>query len=530
MKKFDRFPGSLDAQPAIIQELQLQIADLNTRHELIQAALTEKENEVDSLHVIIKDLNSELEKSKESRVYLHSIHKAAPIGIGIVLNRTFVELNDTLCEMLGFSCEELIGKNARIIYPSDEEYERVGKIKYGQIQKSGIGSVETCFRRNDGQIIDVILQSIVIDPQDISKGVLFTVVDISERKRAEKEAKEQERLLKKIFEVLPIGLWIADKNGYLQAGNPAGVRIWGGEPHVGPPNYGVFRARRFPSGENINPEDWALNYTVRDGVTIENELLEIEGFDGVRRIISNYTAPVLGEDGTIQAAIVVNMDISDLKIIEQKFLDALHEKEVLLRELYHRTKNNMFLISSMLSLQASHQEDEKIYRVLKDLEDRIHAMALVHEKLYESNNLYSIDLKEYFVDLTDLIWSSYAVTDRRTELHLDLESVHVKIDEAIPCGLILKELITNSLRHAFCDGNDVDGMIEVRLKKLADGTIDFLVRDNGKGVPEGFDFRSQNSLGLRTIIRLVEHQLKGQIDFSVESGVQCWIRFQEPGT
>ena len=136
------------------------------------------------------------------------------------------------------------------------------------------------------------------------------------REQTEQESARRENLLRKIIEILPVGLWIADKDGKLVSANPVGRRIWGAQPQVGPASYGVFKARRLPSGEPIAADDWALLHTLREGVTVVDELLEIETFDGQKRIILNYTAPVFDEQGTLQAAIVVNHDISERKRAE----------------------------------------------------------------------------------------------------------------------------------------------------------------------------------------------------------------------
>ncbi len=143
-------------------------------------------------------------------------------------------------------------------------------------------------------------------------GVLGIARDITKRKQTEKELRQSKNYLHRIFDILPVGLWIADKNGKLLRGNPMGIRIWGAEPHVGIDEYGVFKARRLPSGEEIAPDDWALAHTVRDGVTITDELLEINTFDGEKRTILNYTSPVLDNTGRIEGAVIVNLDVTEL--------------------------------------------------------------------------------------------------------------------------------------------------------------------------------------------------------------------------
>ena len=151
----------------------------------------------------------------------------------------------------------------------------------------------------------------------IKKTIYAVGRDITDRKRIEENLKKQETILSKIFEILPIGLWMTDENGKLIKGNDMGIKIWGAEHYVSIDEYGDFKAKRYPSGEEIAPDEWALAYTVREGRTVRDELLEIEAFDGVKRIIINHTAPVIDENGKMLSAIVVNQDITDLKKREE---------------------------------------------------------------------------------------------------------------------------------------------------------------------------------------------------------------------
>jgi PAS domain S-box-containing protein len=163
--------------------------------------------------------------------------------------------------------------------------------------------------------------------------VLVSFVDITERQHIEDALRQSESLLRKIFDILPVGLWLADKHGKLLSANAAGARIWGAEPYVGQREYGVFRARRLPSGEEIAPDDWALAHTVNEGVTVLDEMLEIDAFDGTKKTILNYTAPVLDEQGKVEAAVVVNLDVSELRRTE----DELRESEARFRTIFEHT-------------------------------------------------------------------------------------------------------------------------------------------------------------------------------------------------
>ena len=160
------------------------------------------------------------------------------------------------------------------------------------------------------------------DEQGRIDRVVFAILDITERKKAEEELRRRENQLQRIFEILPVGLWFADKNGTLLRGNPKGIEIWGAEPKVPLSEYGVFKGWRLPSRELIEADQWALAKTIRNGETIVDELLEIESFDGKRKTILNYTAPVLDVDGRVDGGIIANLDISDRIALENQLHQA----------------------------------------------------------------------------------------------------------------------------------------------------------------------------------------------------------------
>ena len=235
---------------------------------------------------------------------------------------------------------------------------------------------------------------------------------------------------------------------------------------------------------------------------------------------SVFKHSVLGKIG-----IVVQEDISERKKADEKIKAALYEKETLLRELYHRTKNNMQVIRSIISLQRAYSNNHEVEMMFQETENKIQAMALVHQKLYQSKDLSKINLAEYFGELVDLIMSSYHEPTGEIERELDLQDIHVLIDYAIPCGLILNELLSNSLKHAF--HRSAKGLIKIKLSRNDQGEINLEYSDNGTGVPQDFNFRSQKTLGLQTIITITEHQLQGKIEFTPENGLACLIRFSD---
>lgn len=223
---------------------------------------------------------------------------------------------------------------------------------------------------------------------------------------------------------------------------------------------------------------------------------------------------------------VIARNITERIQAENQIKTSLREKEVLLQELYHRTKNNMQVIGSMLSLQADSLEDEAVKSIFIDTQNRIQSMALVHQKLYQSHDLSNINLQEYIYDLVALLFGSYKVNTNKISLNFNLEAIFVLIDIAIPCGLVLNELISNSLKYAFPGDNR--GELTIRLGRPSPETIELYVADNGVGMPPGFDFRVNGGLGTQIILGIVEHQLGGQITFETNrGGVGCLIHFKD---
>lgn len=196
-------------------------------------------------------------------------------------------------------------------------------------------------------------------------GYIGHCLDINHLKLAEEELKRRDFLLNKIFDLLPIGLWFSDNNGKLTRGNPAGISIWGAEPTVPIEDYGIFKARRLPSGEEIAADDWALAHTIREGKTIQGELLEIDSFDGKKKIILNYTSPVFDENGQMLGAIVVNNDITQLKQSEYEIIKL---KEELEKKVEEKTRE---LKEQVKELERFHEATINRELRMKELRDEI---------------------------------------------------------------------------------------------------------------------------------------------------------------
>ena len=219
-------------------------------------------------------------------------------------------------------------------------------------------------------------------------------------------------------------------------------------------------------------------------------------------------------------------EVTERKNDEERIRKALIEKDILLRELYHRTNNNMQIICSIFNLRLREILDEGTQRILMDMINRINSMAIVHDMLYKSKDLSRIDLREYIMDLTGFLLSDTRFPEGKVRLDLaELEEVTIPIDCALPCGLVLNELISNSLRHAF--PGDRAGTLAVLLRRSPRDGIRFSVSDNGVGVAEGFDFRNGPKMGYLLVFSLVEDQLGGSVAIDTRCGLTCTVTFRD---
>jgi len=212
------------------------------------------------------------------------------------------------------------------------------------------------------------------------------------------------------------------------------------------------------------------------------------------------------------------------KLSEEQIKSSLKEKEILLSEIHHRVKNNMQIISSLLGLQAESIKEKKYLDMINDSRNRIISMYIIHEKLYRSSDLEKIEFNEYIRDLANGLLQSHGVKPGTIELNINVKDTSIGIDFAIPCGLIINELITNSLKYAFPDGRK--GKISVSLHPLDGSMFELVVSDNGAGIPPDVDFRKTESLGLRLVTILAENQLQGKVDLNRNGGTEFTIKFK----
>ncbi len=209
----------------------------------------------------------------------------------------------------------------------------------------------------------------------------------------------------------------------------------------------------------------------------------------------------------------VGTDITKRKVDEEKILNSLKEKELLLREIHHRVKNNLQIISTLLTLQSSQNNNVNVEDLYRESQNRIQSISLIHENLYHSKDLANINFEIYTKGLITDLFDSYGVDSRNVKLNLDIDDITMGIETAIPCGLIINELVSNSLKHGFSDSDT--GEVNVKLHRLQDGKFSLVISDTGKPFPENISLVNNETLGLELIKNLV-NQLDAQLKFDRE--------------
>ena len=300
-------------------------------------------------------------------------------------------------------------------------------------------------------------------------------------------------------------------------GMPLGRNISKSAPEGGPTEFKMYR-----DGRELSPDDLPMQTAAKQGVWIEKVELEVIRKDGAAINLIGNTAPLFDEDGKPRGSVGAFLDVTELKKAEQQLKDSLKEKEVLLKELYHRTKNNLNVVSTLLTMQMHSIKDPEMRHVFREAQGRIHSMSLVHEMLYKSQELSMLDLKSYIEELAGHIMDGNKEKTEDIKLVLHLESVPVSIYAAVPCGLIINELLSNGIKHAFPSG--AGGEMTISLRNNG-GEVELAYLDNGAGMPDGFSIEKSNSLGLKLVDNLARKQLMGKIEIANENGARITLRF-----
>jgi len=339
--------------------------------------------------------------------------------------------------------------------------------------------------------------------------------EVLERKKAEETLRENEERLAGIVDSVTDSMIMLDEQLSILWANKVAKRLFGADL-VGRKCHQVYHGRSRPCNPCI------VRDCFRDGKIheFESEIVTAEGYDMSVWCTANVAAR--HEDGRPKVVVEFLRDITERKLAQNEITKSLKEKEVLLKEIHHRVKNNMQVVFSLLRLHSSRITDKKDAEIFRESQNQIRSMALVHEKLYRSEDLSDIDFSDYVRHLASALFRSYAVDVGRIALRLEIEDVMLGIDAAIPCGLIINELVSNSLKYAFPDGKR--GEVRIDFHRTAGREVQLSVSDNGVGIPEGLDPSSTESMGLK-LIRILAEQIGGRLELDRAGGTSFRLTF-----
>lgn len=369
-----------------------------------------------------------------------------------------------------------------------------------------------------------IYQEVVLNPIYNEDGTVTEVSgfshDVTDKKIAEEQTKQQTAKLQSIIENSSHLFWTYHKDMGLTSYNQnyyrSFIESYGREPEL-------HSSHLFKNNKELD-SFWTEKYNeVFKGKKIEF-ITERTNRKGQLSIKEVFLSPIFNEDGSVSEVSGMAHDITEKMIAERELKNSLKEKEILLKEVHHRVKNNLQVISSILNLQSSYIQDEKILTILKESQNRIKSMAFIHESLYQTNDFSQINFSEYVVNLSKNLVHSYLVNNEHIELKFEVEKIALDLDLSIPCGLIINELVSNALKYAFNEKMKNKGYIKIKLKKINE-KIHLIICDNGVGLPQDLDFRNTESLGLQLVTTLVE-QINGTIELEKTKGTSYKITFK----
>jgi len=424
-----------------------------------------------------------------------------------------MDLNPAAERFVGHKVSDVLGFSVKQIFPQ-------WPTQIGINDQATESYKEIILARGGEQRTFNLSVSIVSDPDGHSTSKVVLLADITYRKKVEEELKKANINLELAIGASQIGIWELDLIKDTSVRNKRHDQIFGYTEELAEWGAKIFF-------EHIILEDRPSVQAAFDKAMKTDRLFfecRILWPDKSIHWITATGKAVRDSAGKPQKMFGTVTDITERKRAEESIQASLQEKDVMLREIHHRVKNNLHVISSLFNLQAGQTQSREYREILKGGQTRVQAMSLVHEKLYQSHDLSKIDLATYIRSLAVLLFQSYRIDFNQVRLEMDFEEVSLDINSAVPCGLILNELISNSLKHAFPE--DRKGKIRLEVKHGSDDTIILRVADDGIGFPKNLDFRQSESFGLQ-IANLLVGQLEGTIELDRTKGTAFTVTFRE---
>jgi PAS domain S-box-containing protein len=470
----------------------------------------------------ISELKRNEEKLRQSEERYRAIYNQAFTGIALVsFEGVFLQVNQKLCEMMGYSENELLGRNfLEITHPEDKKagIKEREKLMLGKKENY---QVEKRYLHKSGKIIYTnLLVSLVRDTENKPQYTVAVYEDITQRKEAEAKIIKQAAQLQSIIESSSHQILTIDTEFRLTSFNRRQAEWikahYGIDPFVGLPmtseimlldeshnNIWIERLNEALKGKS---QHFEIPFRMNDGMDFWREV---------------YMNPIFDINKNVVEISVISHDITEKKAAEENLKQSLKEKEILLKEVHHRVKNNLQVISSILNLQSTYVKDKNNLNMLRESQDRIKSMAFIHESLYQTKDFSNVNFSEYVLNLSNNLMHSYDLSGRSVKIDRQVDPIQLNLDQSIPCGLIINELVSNALKYAFPVKKN--GIITLKVKEKG-GKITIIVADNGVGMPPDMDFRNTESLGLQLVVTLVE-QLGGEITLEKKRGTNFKFSF-----
>lgn len=427
----------------------------------------------------------------------------------------WIDVNPAFTAITGYTLEDIPDSNTWFekAFPDKEERERIKNLWKEDFKNALKPDRELKITCKDGQKKWVSIKASLLPEGQI----VLSLYDITPRKILESEKEEAEQFYQALLEIIPDMVVFSDEYGIITYASEAAAKFLGydrAEEIVGKNNLEFFPEEEketiFQVGELIQ----------RMG-TISPFVTSIVRKDGERKSIEMSIAHIFPRGEISGAYIAIFRDMTDRLQLEQRLRQMVEEKEVLIREIHHRVKNNLQLIVSLLRLQFYQSSDPQVQSALKDAINRVRSIALIYEGLLRTENIDRINLKNYTEKIVSHAMNLFKEKSEKVQVCLELEDIEVDIARAHPCGLILSELLSNVFKHAFPEGR---GNLNISLKKNNDRMITLTVADNGIGLPADFSSKIPGSLGWQIVHDLV-NQLSGEIEIKAEKGTEIKISF-----
>jgi PAS domain S-box-containing protein len=454
---------------------------------------------------------------QKSEIKYRTLIESANEGIFVIQDGKIPYANPKAHNIIGYDANSLQNMTFDMfVHPDDRE----SAIKRHLDRLSGKSPESIATMRvidKQGKLHWIEINAVVIEWEGRPATLNF-LTDISIRKKALEELKFRNVILSTQIESTPDGLLIVDEEGNIISYNHCFVTMWNIPSEI-ITSGSDERVLQSVLSSIVEPDQFLdkVRYLYKNRTEkSDDEILLKDG-----RIFDRYSSPMIGTDGTYYGRVWYFRDITEKKHAEMKIIESLHEKEILLKEIHHRVKNNLQVVSGLLYLQANQVKDTATKDILASCRNRINSMALLHENLFQVSTFSSVAMAPYIKNLVRYLEESYD-TSEWLRFSIDIpDTIYLDIDTGTAVGMITTELITNSIKYAFPLRSS--GLIEISLTRDLDG-MHFRVSDNGKGLPEGFDPKSSKGLGMKLVTNLAR-QIQGSFVIQQEGGTTISIVF-----